>query len=188
MKILKNRKAVMAIVLCAFLVMAIGYAALNDYLTVDGHLQSPSDAQQTIFDSNIKFKEIVSQNNCTDVELVNDDTVAIDVHTLVFKDDVATATLRIINEGNIDAVVYCPTTQMLTPTSQTTTDIADYYDVDIDWTDNQVLLGSDAAPYQTVDVTITVTLLKTIDKDVEGDFTITFQAIDKATYDANTAP
>ena len=85
MGIFRNRKAVVAFIICACLVMGIGYANLTDYLTANGHLQSPSDYEQTVFDSNIKFQQIVSSNKCTDVQIINDDTVLMDVHTLVLQ-------------------------------------------------------------------------------------------------------
>ena len=108
---MKNRKTVViAFLLCACLVVGIGYATLNDELNINGTGLLSKTAADAEFEKDVYFSEVVSRENCTAVISASDtsnDTVIITIDDttskMAVKGDKATIVLKVAN-ASLDVV------------------------------------------------------------------------------------
>ncbi|MBQ8350703.1 MAG: hypothetical protein IJY20_01500 [Clostridia bacterium] len=104
---MKSRRIVVtAFLLCACLIIGVGYAALSDILEVTGTGLLSEGMADTEFEKDVYFKEVTTRTNCTAVIDASDttgDTVIITIadttSKMAVKGDTATATLVVANDS-----------------------------------------------------------------------------------------
>ena len=110
---MKSRRIVVtAFLLCACLIIGVGYAALNDDLVVKGTGLLSEGMADTEFEKDVYFKEVTSRTNCTaviDASDTTNDTVVITItdttSKMAVKGDKATVTLVVANDSLEEANV-----------------------------------------------------------------------------------
>ena len=162
---MKNRKTVVvAFLLVAVLLLGVGYAALTDTLTIDGSAGVNLDDTKEVFDGDIYFSKVISGTGCTAVINSDPDTGTITVTDGALKEvgDEVIATYTIKSESDLDVSIPKPTVAVTN---------SEYFAVTYSWAVDQTLPAGG-----TIDVTITVRLVKTADTDQDTTFTVTFNA------------
>ncbi len=161
---MKNRKRVIAAFLTvAILLLGVGYAALTDELQLTGTAKVDFDDSSEAFDEDIYFSKAISGDGCTAIiDATDNDKGVITVTDGYLKavGDEVIATYTIKSDSDLSVAIPRPTI--------INTD-TEYFQVIDSWSDTKVV-----APNGTVDVTITVKLIKTADTDRAASFTITF--------------
>ena len=157
----KNRRiAIISFVLVAILLLGIGFAQLTDVLTIGG-----SDNSQEVFDGDVYFSNAVAnvERVTASIDATDKDKATMTVKDYVLKEvgDEAIATFTVKSES--DLPVY------LKPS--VSNDNATYFNVYTTWDTTKTL-----EPGQTVDITVTVKLIKTAVADQQMKFTVTLDA------------
>ena len=162
---MKNRRnVIIAFLLCVSLVVGVGYASLNDTLYVNGTANISADAAADEFNEDIKFTA-VNPVNCV-ATIVTTGEHADDLVEITITDgmgvvgDTATVELTVSNAGN--------STAMLTVNAMTGS--IEYFKVAADNTTYEIPANN------SVTIRLTITLLKTIETDLNATFGITFTA------------
>ncbi len=180
---MKNRKLVItAFVLVAVLLMAVGFAALVDDLYVTGTAGISADDARDAIAEDIYFTRAVMTTEAGTALIVADDNgdakdkVTIDVKDGALKGagDYVICAVEISNVGDVDAWV-----QLDAITVHTNNE---YFKVTTNWDDSKLHA---LAAGKAVDVTVTITCIKTPLVDVSTNFDITFTAYDA---DPTTTP
>ena len=102
---MKNRKIILiSFLVCACLVVGVGYAVLNDELSVEGHGKLSNTNADVEFEKDIYFSQVVSRTNCTaviDATDTSNDKIAVTIDDttskMAVKGDKATVELEIAN-------------------------------------------------------------------------------------------
>ena len=167
---MKNRKTVVvAFLLCAVMLLGVGYAALSDTLDINGSADINSTAAEEAFNEDIYFSAAVANQGAPDTATIasNDpDMASFAANSLQGKDDFTTFTFTIKNAGDVDAIV--------TPTlAQDGNFNPDYFAVSSDWLGQPKELKAG----QEITYTVTVTLLKTPTETIHGSFHIELKAV-----------
>ena len=166
---MKNRKiVVVAFLLVSVLLLGVGYAALTDTLTINGSANVAADDVADAFDSNIYFSKVISGDGCNAVIDPNDNdkgTITVNSGALKAVGDEVIATYTIKSDSDLDVSIAKP---IITNTN------SEHFEVSHSWAVDQTLESG-----KTIDVTITIKLIKTDDSIQEGqtsdcEFTITF--------------
>ena len=162
----KRRSVVIAFLLIAALVMGIGYAALTDVLDITGSADINQAAAEDSFNDDIFFTAAVANQtgNTASVNADNNDKASFTANTLKGKDDTATFTFTIKNNGDLDAVV--------TPSISSNTQPG-YFELSSDWAAQPKALAAGAE----ITYTVTVKLLQTPTETVSGSFIIELTAV-----------
>ena len=170
---MKNRKTVVvAFLLCAVMVLGVGYAAIADVLDITGSADVKMENAQASFDADVYFTnaELADGNaeNTTSIDKDNNDKASFTANNLKGQGDTAKFVYTIYNGNDVNAVV--------TPSiSSNTAD--EYFELSSDW-DAQ---SSTIEAGKSTTYTITVTLLKTPTfEDFErlsGSFTVELTAV-----------
>lgn len=171
---MKNRRIILiSFLLVTTLCVGIGYAAVEDELSLSGSAEVGTDNVKEALDGDVYFSNAVvtsftnTDSDKTDVAEVNssdNDKVTFEANTLQAQNDTVTFTFTIENEStDLDAIV--------TPSFNSATNSNDtVFAVSYQWSDG----GSDAktiAAGSTADVVVTVKLLQTPTDAVSGAFT-----------------
>lgn len=160
---MKQRKTVIvAFLLAAVLLLGVGYAALTDQLTLSGTAGVlVTDAAQD-FDADIYFSKVISGTGCTAEILADPDTGKITVTSGALKaaGNEVIATYTIKSESDLDVTVKQPAI---------TNNNTEHFEVVTSWNGDQTLAAG-----STIDVTVTVKLIKTADTDENVEFGLTF--------------
>lgn len=162
---MKNRKiVVVAFLLIAVLLLGVGYAALTDTLTIDGSAGVDYDDTKEVFDGDIYFSKVISGDGCSAVIDSDPDEGTITVNDGALKEvgDEVIATYTIKSESDLDVSIPKPT---VTVTN------SEYFEVTYSWAVDQTLPAGG-----TIDVTITIRLIKTADADQDTTFKVVFNA------------
>ena len=162
---MKNRKnLIIAFVIAALLVIGVGYAALEDSVTINGTVGTV----QNKLDINVEQKSFTGTDGVTASTTGEDDTLTTTVEGLTAVGDTITITYTITHDSSEEDITAYLT---YTPIAEDTT----YFDYTF-------VQGADSLDYNgTTTMTLTVTLLKTIDvEDLSGTFTITVNATSEA--------
>ena len=168
---MKNRKTVIvAFMLIAVMLLGVGYAALNDTLVVDGTAGVDVDDTKEVFDGDIYFSKVISGDGCTAVINSDPDTGTITVTDGKLKEvgDEVIATYTIKSESDLDVTITKPTFANGKITNNNST----YFDVYVNWVNDSMTLPAG----QTIDVVVTIKLIKTADADQDVTFALTFDA------------
>ena len=164
---MKNRKTiVVAFMLCAVMLLGVGYAALTDVLDITGSADVNQSAAEESFNEDIYFSAAVANQtgNTASVNADNNDKATFTANTLKGKDDKATFTFTIVNEGDLDAKV--------TPAISSNTN-STYFDIASDWAGaTKDLVAGGSLTY-----TVTVTLKETPVETISGSFIIELTAV-----------
>ena len=167
---MKKKKSFVALALvCAVLVLGVGYALTTIELKVNGDITvSPDDSN---FDVNFTDASITTAGTLTGktdtADKGNGKTATLSVKTLktVGEKVVAEYTITNNSKAGINATLSNPTA------TQTDDDAKDYYTVTATLAD-----ANPIAPNGTKKLTVTVELVKAPLEEVTGNFTVTFNA------------
>ena len=184
---MRNRKTVIvAFVLVAVMLMAVGYAALSTDLFIGGNATINADQAQSEFDGQIKFDNVKSTDVTTNGTGSSTDTLTktadksmdIGVNSLALKDETATFTFRIINESDHNVTPSIETLKImgvpLTPDGAGVyTD--DWITAKVVWTD-AVLEASDGVNHGVAEFKITFTLRQNPTSQVVRSINVTIDA------------
>ena len=164
---MKNRKTVVvAFLLCAVLLLGVGYAALTDVLDITGSADVNQSAAEEAFNEDIYFSAAVANEtgNTASINADNNDKASFTANTLKGKGDKATFTYTIQNDGDLDAVVTPSISSNTNPT---------YFNYYSDWTGQPTTLAAGAS----VTYTITIELIETPTVTVSGSCIIELTAV-----------
>lgn len=164
---MKNRKTVVvAFMLCAVMLLGVGYAALTDVLDITGSADVNQSAAEEAFNEDVHFSGAVANEtgNTASLNADNNDKASFSANTLKGKGDKATFTFTIVNEGDVDAKV--------TPSISSNTNQA-YFSISSDWAG----ATKDLAAGASLSYTVTVELLETPTETISGSFIIELTAI-----------
>ena len=164
---MKNRKTiVVAFLLVAVMLMSVGYAALTDVLDITGSADVNKSAAEDAYNDDIHFSTAVANQtgNTASVNTDNNDKASFTANTLQGKDDVATFTFTIVNDGDLDAVV--------TPSISSNTN-EQYFAISSDWQGQAKTLSAG----QSLTYTVTVTMKETPTDTISGSFIIERTAV-----------
>ena len=101
-----KRTTLVAFLLCAVLLLSIGFAALTDTLFITGEVEVGTDGATASFDQCIYFSNAEKSNDADSIVISEDstidtkDTATVHVYSLSVKDDTATFTLTIKNDSD----------------------------------------------------------------------------------------
>ena len=165
-----RRIAIIALALVTVLTMGIGYAALNDALTVAGTGSLTKSAADDAFNGEVYFTGTPTGVNCDvvlDAPGADDapgqpDTATITIDdTLAIVGDMATATFTVKNDSAVPVTIV----------TNTSAD-SDHFRVKAEYPE-----GNSIAADGTLTITVVITLKQTVADDVSGEtFNITFNA------------
>ena len=157
-----RRLVVLALALVTVVTMGIGYAALNDALSVSGTGSLTKSAADDQFDGEVYFEGAPTTDKCTAALAAGDkpDSATITIeNTLAIVGDVATATFTVKNESAVPATIV----------TNTSTD-SDHFRVTAEYTNGNTIEAG-----QTLTLTVKITLKQTVAADVTGEtFNISF--------------
>ena len=159
-----RRIAIIALALITVMTLGVGYAALNDVLTVSGTGSLTVSAAEDQFDEEVYFVAVSGETNCT-AEIGSGampDTASITIEdTLAIVGDTAMATFTVKNDSAVPVTI-------VTNTSADSTNFR---------VTAQYPTGNSVAAGATMDITVVVTLKQTVAADIAGEtFNITFNA------------
>lgn len=143
----------------ACLLMAVGFAALSDTLTINGDAEVDFSGATSAFDEDVYFSAATATNVAGgDNALVTTDVdiARFQVRSLSAKDDVATFTFTVQNDNEFTAYVKVNNTKSVNNNTE-------YFTVEMNETEFEVAAGASHT------FTVTVTLLKTPQLDASGD-------------------
>ena len=167
---MKNRRnLIVAFLLCACLIVGIGYAALTDTLDITGSADVNQSAAEEAFNEDIYFSAAVANEtgNTASVNRDNNDKASFTANTLKGKDDTVTFTFTIKNAGDVDALVTPKLNASLGNTNP------EYFTIESDWNGAaQTVAANSEKTY-----TVTVTLIKTPTETIAGSFLVEFTAV-----------
>lgn len=163
-----RRLVVLALALVTVLTMGVGYAALNDALTVGGTGSLTKTAADQQFNGEVYFTDVPTTTNCTATLNAPTDedgtgkpdsaTITI-ANTLAIVGDTATATFTVQNDSQVPATI-------VTDSSNDST----HFRVTCEYT-----AGNTIPAGGTLDITVKVTLKTTVADDVPSEsFGISF--------------
>lgn len=162
---MKRRKSVVVVfLLAAAMMLSVGYAELTDTLTIDGSAGVDLSDTSEVFDEDIYFSKVISGDGCTAVIESDPDMGTITVTEGALKEvgDEVIATYTIKSESDLTVTIPKPTI---------TVSNTNYFAVTDSWAVDQTL-----APGATLDVTVTIRLIKTAAADQDTTFKLTFNA------------
>ena len=192
---MKNRRSIIvAFLLCACLIVGIGYAAVSDTLDITGSADVDQTGAQEAFNQDVYFSNVVTigetvvggvskdgaaAGNTSSRNVDNVDKVSFTVISLQGAGDIATFTYTIVNAGDVTATV--------TPRISSNTN-DEYFEVFSDWQGQprELAAAVNGTPTE-ITYTITVRLKKTPTSELttSGSFVIELTATSTADADAN---
>ena len=167
---MKNRRnVVVAFLVVAVMLLGIGYAALTDVLDITGSVDVNQSAAEEAFNEDIFFSAAAANEagNTASVNADNNDKASFTINTFKGKDDVATFTFTIKNNGDVDANVTPRLNASLGNTNP------EYFSISSDWNGEAKPL----AAHSEITYTVTVELLKTPTETISGSFLIELVAV-----------
>ena len=167
---MKNRRnVVVAFMLVAVMLLGVGYAALTDTLDINGTVDVNQSAAEEAFNEDIFFSAAVANEagNTASVNADNNDKASFTINTFKGKDDVATFTFTIKNNGDVDANVTPKLNASLGNTNP------EYFSIESDWDGATKTLAAGGE----ITYTLTVTMLKTPTETISGSFLVELVAV-----------
>ncbi len=177
----KRRLTFVAFLLCAITMLTVGFAELTDAFKIEGHAVITEDAAEDVLNNDVYFAGIVVEDALKSDVLateglgytasvnVADDSASFHITGLTTKDETKVITFRIKNDFD-RAVTIKSLNKTLTYTGSE--EDLGVFQVEYSLSEN----ASIAAEGGTIDVVVTVKVLKTPARDVSADFTLTFNA------------
>ena len=180
---MKNRKLVIvAFLLAACMMLAIGYAALNESLEVDGTAEIRKDAAESVYDANIYFTNaevltVVADKNTTSINADNKDKVSFTAGSLAKVGDYVEFRYEVSN-FNTDLAALLTTTLTANATlakddngTESSIDPS-MFTVTYEWDKTTVSPAVGDQPGKAY-LTVRVTLNETPQSYIKGSFTLT---------------
>ena len=171
---MKNRRSIIvAFLLCACLIVGIGYAALTDTLRIDGTAAVKFESANNVFDGDVVFDTTIA-NGVNQLDTIqygaDSDTATVTVNSLTVEGSEAVIRLVIVNEYQEDIYV--------TPTIDTTSALYDptLISLSSDWAGATKMIPSGGS----LEYVLTVKCLRTVAGDETTSFAIGFAATDVA--------
>ena len=167
---MKNRRnIIVAFLLCACLIVGVGYAALTDVLDITGSADVNQSAAEEAFNEDIYFSAAVANQtgNTASVNSDNNDKASFTAKTLKGKGDKVTFTFTIKNDGDVAALVTPKLNASLGNTNP------EYFSIVSDWNGEAKTLPANSE----ITYTVTVELLKTPTETIGGSFLVEFTAV-----------
>ena len=175
---MKKRTSIIAFLLVAALTLGIGYAALTDTLTINGTANVAEQAGKDAFEADVYFSKAISGNGATAVLGSDPSTDKPDVATMTVVDgalkevgDEAIATFTITSESDLPVTITNPTAANGYITNNNT----EYFQVTTNWVADHEITP-DATGKASVDITVTVKLIKTPETNETATFSILLNA------------
>ena len=169
---MKNRRnLIVAFLLCACLIVGIGYAALTDTLRIDGTAAVKHENANNVFDGSVMWDTTITngKNQLDTVEYGSDaDTATITVNSLTVEGSTAVFELKIINK--YQEAIY------VTPTIDATSSL--YDPTLIGLSSNWLSQTHEIAAESEITYVLTVECLRTIEADETTSFAIGFAVTD----------
>ena len=167
---MKNRKTVIvAFMLCAVMLLSVGYAALSDTLDITGSADVNQSAAEEAFNEDVYFSKAVAnqEGNTASVNQDNNDKASFTANTLKGQGDEVTFTFTITNNGDVAATI-TPKLNVNLGNSN-----PEYFSISSDWAGQSQTL----AAHSEITYTITVKLLKTPTETISGSFLVELTAV-----------
>lgn len=171
---MKNRRNVLiAFLICATLIVGIGYARLSDTLRIDGTAAVKHENANNAFDGKVVFDTTITHgdNQADTVEYGSDaDTAAITVNSLTVEDSIAVFHLKIKN-GYQEAVYVTPTIDESSALYDKT-----LIQISSNWLSQTHQIEAESE----IEYVLTIKCLRTINVDETTSFAIGFTVADEA--------
>ena len=171
---MKNRRnVIIAFLLCAAILVGVGYAELTDALRIDGTAAVKHENANNVFDGCVMFNTAITNglNQLDTIQYGADaDTATVTVNSLTVEGSTAVFEMEIINNYQEDIYV--------TPKIDLSSSLFD--DTLIKLSSNWLSQCHQIKAGETLKYTLTVTCLRTIVEDETTSFAIGFAVTDKA--------
>ena len=183
----KRRFVLLTFLVCAVLVISVGFANLIDSLSVDGTSTTSKEQATQVFDTDVYFTgaEALTNGNTASVNADNNDKVSFTANTLVSAGDKAEFRFEVSNFSALDATLTTTLTANATTITnddgQVTTlkDEESYFKVTYQWDTTTVVCASATNIPGKAYLTVTVELLESPEFNTKGDFTLTISVVSK---------
>lgn len=164
---MKNRRiVVIAFMLCAVMLLGVGYAAVSDALDISGTAEINSGNVQSAFDTNVRFSAAVANNYTAGtnpdkawVSSEDDDLAHFASYNLAEIGNFTTFTFTILNESDLEVSVMPVLTYAGDAAAQAIAQ--EYFDVYSDWKVDGVVKPKTIAAGGEETYTVTIKLKKT---------------------------
>jgi hypothetical protein len=184
---MRNRKnVIVAFVLVAVMLMAVGYAALSTDLFIGGNATINADKAQTEFDSQIKFDAVKAGDIATNgtgsstdtITKTSDKAMDIGVNSLALKNETATFTFRVLNYSDHNCTASIETLKImgiaLSEVGGVYTD--SWIEAKVEWVDAKLEAATDSTTPGVATFKITFKLLQNPTEQVVRSINITIDA------------
>ena len=174
---MKNRKIiVVAFMLCATLLLGIGYAALTDTLTIIGNAHIDVDTANKTFDERIYFSAAEATSSTgtgttADVVSFNTDDATYTANKLALVNEKSVFTFTIKNVSNVDAVISVESTKLSGDTNPSNSNV-DKFTVEYAYPDGMTVAKNGG----TITVVVTVTVKEAVTSATSATFGIELTA------------
>lgn len=168
-----KRLTIVAFLLCAIMVLGVGFAALTDVLDIQGSADVNQSAAESAFNDDIYFSGVLAYDEGTanggkaytaNINTNNNDKGQFTVTGLASKDDFAEITFTIKSESDKDALI---TPKLSSNTNET------YFAISSDWESQPKTLAAGG----TLTITVKVLLRETPTETISGSFIIELTAV-----------
>ena len=170
---MKNRRnVIIAFLLCATILVGVGYAALTDTLRIDGTAAVKHENANNVFDGQVVFDTTITHgvNQLDTIQYGADaDTATVTVNSLTVAGSTAVFEMKIVN--NYQTAIY------VTPTIDATSAL--YDPTLIALSSNWLSQCHEIAAGQSIAYTLTVACKRTIEIDETTSFAIGFAVTDQ---------
>ena len=174
---MKNRKTVIvAFLLAAVMLLGIGYAALTDTLVILGNAHIDLDTTSRLFDEKVYFSDAEATSSTgsgatEDVVSYNMDDATYTANRLATIGEYSKFTFTITNDSNADADITIAATK-LSGVDNPSNSNTEFFKVEYEYPDGNTIAKNGG----TIDVIVTVTVLKVPTSATSGTFGIELTA------------
>jgi hypothetical protein len=183
---MRNRKTVIvAFMVAAVLLMAVGFAALTDTLTIIGNAHVDMATAESTFDEKIYFSEATAVNSTgtgttADTASFSTDDATFTVNKLAVVGQKSTFKFVINNDSNVDAKITIPANK-LSGAENNTNSNATFFDIEYSYAtfEDDGSAGSDNMVIPTqgyMEITVEVTIIKPVTTATSAMFSIEYTA------------
>ena len=168
---MKNRKTVIvAFLLAAVMLLGIGYAALTDTLVILGNAHIDLDTTSRLFDEKVYFSDAEATSSTgsgatEDVVSYNMDDATYTANRLATIGEYSKFTFTITNDSNADADITVATNK-LSGVANPSNSNTEFFKVEYEYPDGNTITKNGG----TIDVVVTVTVLKVPTSATSGTF------------------
>lgn len=187
---MKNRKTVVvAFLLIATLLLGVGYAALNDTLTIAGQANVTTGKAEDALNEDVYFYSATASSTTgtsgvadTASVLTDKDRASFTVHSLALGGETATFTFVVYNESNHEVTLSTPAVSirdLIADGTDVETDNDNVFTVTTSWSATTMAAAADPSTPTQATLTVTVKLYETgtnPENAITGYFDISFNA------------